>query len=253
MSAARPAHAGTSACETEAGFTLTELAVVLVVVALLTGGLLVSLSTQREIQQIQETQTTLATAREALLGYAAARGRLPCPATGVANSGVAAPDTGSDDCAADANDDHFLPAVTLGIGPTDSRGYLVDAWNNPVRYRLTAYNAAVPTEHWTYAKNGRIKTVGMANLAPDLRVCSTRNCAAGTVLVANSVAVVFSTGRNGASVPAIGTDEAENRDNDLDFVSRTSGSDGASTYDDLVIWLSPNILYSKMMTAGQLP
>lgn len=229
------------------GFTLTELAVVLMIVALLTGGLIASLSAQQDLRQIQETRTTLATARDALLGYAAANGRLPCPATAAANTGVAAPDTGIGACTTDPGNDYFVPAVTLGIGPTDERGYLIDAWGNRIRYRLTAVST------WAYAKTGQIRAVGMAGLAPDLRICSTRSCTAGTVLASGAVAVILSTGQNSPEAPPGGSDEAENRDNDQDFVSRTPGPDGARTFDDQLLWLSPNILYGRMMAANQLP
>ena len=41
------------------GFTLTELAIVLVIVALLIGGMLVPLSTQRDIHNTSDTKSTL--------------------------------------------------------------------------------------------------------------------------------------------------------------------------------------------------
>ena len=54
------------------GFTLTELAVVMVIVAIMLGGLMVPLSTQRDLQSNRDTQKQLADISEALLGYAAA-------------------------------------------------------------------------------------------------------------------------------------------------------------------------------------
>ena len=48
-----------------AGFTLTELAIVLVIVALLTGGLVLSLTTTRDIASEKETQKQLSTITEA--------------------------------------------------------------------------------------------------------------------------------------------------------------------------------------------
>ncbi len=62
------------------GFSLIELAIVLVVVALLIGGLLVPLSMQIEQQRIRDTQKTLEEIKEALVGFAIANGRLPRPA-----------------------------------------------------------------------------------------------------------------------------------------------------------------------------
>ena len=65
---------------TEQGFSLVELAVVLVIVALLSSGLMLGLSAQRDSAANQEVQRQLDTAREVLLGFAMANGRLPCPA-----------------------------------------------------------------------------------------------------------------------------------------------------------------------------
>ncbi len=64
------------------GFTLVEMAVVLVIIGLLLGGLLIPLSTQMENDKRKETQATLAAIREALIGYAVINGSLrPAPAT----------------------------------------------------------------------------------------------------------------------------------------------------------------------------
>ncbi len=52
------------------GFTLLELAIVLVIVTILIGGLAVPLSAQIQARRIAETQKTLAEAREAIIGYA---------------------------------------------------------------------------------------------------------------------------------------------------------------------------------------
>ena len=54
----------------EAGFTLVELAVVLVIMAVLIGGMLVPLSAQRDIRNVSETQKQLSEIKEALLGFA---------------------------------------------------------------------------------------------------------------------------------------------------------------------------------------
>ena len=69
------------------GFTLVELTIVLVIVALLTGGLMIAVGVQSEQRARSETQNLLLEAREALLGYAASHSALdghpylPCPDT----------------------------------------------------------------------------------------------------------------------------------------------------------------------------
>ena len=93
-------------------------------------------------------------------------------------------------------------------------------------------------------------------LQPDLRVCNTAaNIAANDrpaadQLTNSAVAVVFSTGRNGSIAPTAANELANwTTSNDRVFVSATP----SPSFDDLVIWISPNILYNRMIAAGRLP
>ena len=52
------------------GFTLIEMAIVLVIVTILIGGLAMPLSAQIQARRIAETNKTLEEAREAIIGYA---------------------------------------------------------------------------------------------------------------------------------------------------------------------------------------
>lgn len=232
------------------GFTLVELAIVLVIIALLTGGLLISVSAQQEAAARSTTERRIADVIDALTGYAAANGRLPCPAA-PATTGVEAP-LGGGDCSNDW--DGFVPARTLSLGPADSNGYLLDAWGNPIRYAVTT-PPATPNIFTTV--NG-MKGGWSGGLAPDLRLCNTGvgiaggNCAsAAATLTDTAVAVVFSRGRNGGAAPS-STDESANGDADRVFVARTPTT-GTNEFDDLVAWLSPNILYNRLIAAGRLP
>lgn len=253
------------------GFSLVELAIVMVIVSLLAGGLIVSLSAQMELANTAETQRRLADARLALLGYAAANGRLPCPAA-PDSTGVESP-SGGGACTNPWNG--FLPAITLGLGPSNGAGYAVDAWGNPIRYAVTT------VKHATYCASGCFTTtdgvkalwnaLGVASLSgtyePDLQVCTSATgltgsgasatCASGQTLSNNAVAVIFSQGRNGGGTPT-STDELANSPSvatslDRLFVSHTPTPAGSGEFDDLVIWLSPNQLFSQMLSAGRLP
>jgi len=258
------------------GFTLAELAIVLVIVALLTSGLLISLSAQQEAHRINSAEKQLQEINDALLGFAAAQGRLPCPATNAtlgtealcSNAADASPANNAcgavttpellpavlihGRCAAPL--DGFLPAATLGLRPVNDQGQLIDAWNNPVRYAITTSQDGT-TFKYSYSSSNGMRDSGLANLQPSLTVCSRLQsaaaCATNATLTSTAVAVYFSSGKTNSN----GTDEAANRDGNTIFVSHTPTPAGAPNgeFDDLVVWLSPNILYNRMIAAGRLP
>lgn len=242
------------------GFSLVELAIVLVIVALLLGGLMVSIGAQQEIQSRNTTERRIADAIEALTGYMIANGRLPCPATDGA-TGVENFSTGDSTTGGICNNpyDGFLPAVTLGIGPTDANGYMLDAWGNRIRYAVTTSHSSA------FTTTGQIRTLwsGGTTLAPDLQVCSTSvgsstsACATDKDLTKTALAIVFSRGTNGGVAPS-SDDEKANADDggtpNKVFVSHTPTQMGTATeFDDMLVWLSPNILYNRLIAAGRLP
>ncbi len=131
------------------GFTLTEVAMVLVVVAVLVGGLMGPMFRYIDQQRFTATQAQLTNVREALVAYAAANGRLPCPAyhTAATNSGGIEVIGAANGCGSAtmplgtvANNTGawvgFVPARTLGLSPLDQDGFLLDAWGNRLRYAV---------------------------------------------------------------------------------------------------------------------
>lgn len=230
------------------GFTLVEMAIVLLIMGLLLGGGLSVIGAQIDQQRIKDTQKTLDDARDALLGFAIANGRLPCPATAATN-GIESP-VGGGTCTNPY--DGFLPAATLGIPGGDANGFLTDAWGttaNRIRYAVTTANANAIT-----TGNGLRPPLptNMTNFAPDLHVCASSTgitavaCGAATPLTNNAVAVVFSLGKSAGSA---GPDEAANQNNDRVFVSHTM----TATFDDMVTWLPPSTYFNRMVQAGVLP
>jgi prepilin-type N-terminal cleavage/methylation domain-containing protein len=261
------------------GFTLVEVAVVLAIVGLLLGSLMYTLSAQSDQRARDQTQRALEAARDALLGFAIANGRLPCPAS-ASSAGVESP-AGGGDCT--NYYDGFLPAVTLGFQPVDAQGFAVDAWSNRIRYAVArnlntascAGTSAVP--HFTV--KATLKQNGMSCLpnSNELLICKSSvsspapvagNCgpAANTVTNANPsgtvVAVVFSTGKNFAYAPSAAAasaagnfDEAANLDGNTVFISHTPAPSGATggEYDDMVLWIPVGVLYGRLASAGVLP
>lgn len=229
------------------GFSLVEMAVVLVILGFVISALLLPLQGQREIGYRTQTENQLEIARKALIGFAQANGRLPCPAVDGA-TGVEAPtvNAGTVNCTQQLG---YLPAATLGITPTDVNGYAIDAWNNRIMYAVTQTTAGgAATADFT--TTGDMNTVGITALTPNLVVCpSSTNCPA-TYLINNAVAVIYSLGPTG-SLASGGADENENptvEGADTQFVSHTPTPD----FDHIVAWISPYVLYNAMITAGQL-
>lgn len=221
------------------GFTLLEMAIVLVILALLLGGLVMPLSAAREEERHRSTQAQMAEIEQALLGFAAAKGRLPCPATSL-SSGQEDPQGGG----VCASQHGFVPAATLGLmGSINSEGLLLDGWGSPLRYSVTAANSNA----FTTSGNGGMRMLGLGLLAPDLRICPSGTSCASPVATAVP-AVLLSLGKNWARPPSV--HEAKNIDNTASFVFR-SYSD--SDFDDILVWLSPNLFYMTMIAAGQLP
>ncbi len=256
------------------GFTLVEMAIVLVILGFVLSALLLPLQAQREQMFQAQTDATLQNAKRALLGFAQSRGRLPCPAIPASN-GMEQP-LGGGACTQGVG---FLPAATLGIQPTDAQGFALDGWNNRIRYAVTLNDNSAAVVNGTacggdvapdFTTAGNMSAVGLACLAPDLRVC---NSATGITAVAcsaapevnysinNAVAVIYSTGATG-TLAIGGVDETANL-NDADangivddgvFVSHDVTSAGAANgeFDHLVTWISPFVLYNAMIEAGQL-
>ena len=227
------------------GFTLAELAIVLLIVALLAGAMLVPLTAQIDQRNASEVRRNLSEIREALFGFAAShpandgRPYLPCPDTdndGMENrSGVA--------CTAQEGN---VPWATLGVGESD-------AWNNRFRYRVDA----------AFSHSDVGFTLATTS---NLRVCSVAGCVAGSILASSLPAVFLSHGKNGAGAtnssgganPAPGTsrtDELANTDANNDFVSHalTAAGSASGEFDDEVAWLPASILFGRMIAAGRLP
>lgn len=224
------------------GFSLIEMALVLVLIGLLLGGLVGPVGLAMEQAKRSDAARQLQQIREALLGFAAARGRLPCPV----NESGALPVL----CAGTPTNHGFVSARELGLdGPVDEAGRLLDPWGHPFRYSVTtsdggAFTAVDPAR--------QMRAVGMAVLAPRLFVCgAAAGCTWGSAKVKSVPAIFYSTGRSGSDTSS--PDEVENLDGNDGFVEHAFSELPGGGFDDIVAWLSPNVLYAKMIAAGQLP
>jgi prepilin-type N-terminal cleavage/methylation domain-containing protein len=247
------------------GFTLVEMAVTLLIIGLLMGGLMMGLTAQVDQRRYNDSQKALEDIKDALIGYAIQHGHLPCPDR-TAGGGATAND-GAEDfvvatgvCATQAGN---IPWATLGVSD-------LDAWGHRFHYAVTkAYSDRAPATVFTQS------SVGI------LRVCQTTIAPAGTCPnpdVASALpAVVLSFGPNGkgaitstgalipsatgpnATPPATNSDEYVNFNanaiTSVIFVSRPKSAVGGALgeFDDQVAWLSSPTLIAKMAAAGKAP
>ena len=263
----------------QAGFTLTELAVVLTIVAILLSSLMWTLSAQTEARGRDESLRRLEQAKELLLTFAIVNGRLPCPARcsnspscNIAGDGGDEQPAGGGACT-----DGFagyLPGRTLGFQPTDGAGYALDAWGNRIRYAVSQASSGALPNHFTNAAN--LKTNGITTTPTDLLICNsslgagfnaaTPTCGPAANIVTNQTvvaAVVWSQGKNFAAMPPNNVDEQINNkhrlpaplNNNAAFVwhdQRPQGATGGE-YDDLLLWIPVGQFYGRLIAAGVLP
>lgn len=265
------------------GFTLTELAVVLAIVAFLLAGLMYTLSAQTDQRNFEETRRRLDQARELLLAFAVVNGRLPCPARSVATAvpatiaGDEVRTAGADpECIGDGVQDNYggssggatlglLPARAIGFQQTDSSGFAVDAWGNRIRYAvarlITNCSGSSTLPHFTNATN--LRANGISCQPNDLLICKSATGITATTcggaanqIMAQSlvVAIIYATGKNGAAGGS-SADETANLNGDRVFVYHTPTPSTAANgeFDDQFTWITHGELYGKMIAAGQLP
>lgn len=242
------------------GFSLIELAVVLVIVGLLVGGGIAALNSATQQTRRIEAERQLLHIRDALYGYAMSQGRLPCPDSDYPPDGLE--NISGTDC---AQDQGALPWVDLGLGRRDP-------WGTALLYRVERGVAANPDKP-NFADPAATTTAPAFDL--DAEADMTARDADGTNIVTNTPAIVASFGPQGSQVwadsgfncIAAGTggfsaDENENCDDDNTFVAAEfrppdAGSDptnpGEGRFDDIIVWLPLPVLKSRMVDAGLLP
>jgi len=249
----------------ESGFSLVEMAIVLVILGVALGGLLGAVGQSAENSRRIEAKNKLQEIEEALYGFAQVQGRLPCPADDdtLGIEDVANTVTGL------CNIIHgMLPSATLGIsGSVDGNGLLLDPWGNPYRYSV----AGATPGGYRYTGNGSGSggipdifdnaATAIVNNASYLRVCDISTCA-GTIMSDVVPAVVISMGNNWPLIATGSANEQANASgstttngtypitNTVDFVVADYSE---INFDDMLVWISPHILLSKLVTAGRLP
>ena len=231
----------------QTGFTLIELAIVLVIIGVLVGSILGTLGARIDNTRRTETQEAMENIKLALYGFAMSQSpvRLPCPDT--TNDGLE--DLVAGGSCTTLTSPGSLPWATLGI----NRG---DAWASTFSYwAADEYSNAAGFAVGTDATN-----VGQIDDGDGIDPIS-NNVAA--VIISHGKNLYGSIDVNGTARTAVpaGTeydDERENLDTDgagpVLFISRPVASEGAATaYDDIITWIPEFELKGKMVQAGVLP
>src|SRR5262245_47472959 len=226
------------------GFSLIELTIAIAIIALLLGSLLAPLQIRVEQGLITATRNELENIRQALLGFSAANGYLPCPDTGT--NGLENVSGSQCTTIAAGMACGRLPHGTLGLAPSD-------VWGNRYTYCVNAL----------FAQRGAGFTFTLATGGNNVSICSTQSCA--TTITTTAVAAVVSHGKNGFGATKLGTgtqnpaaphaDEQENYDGDGIIVWRPWTDPGATAgeFDDIVVWLPRSVVLSRAIAGGKLP
>ncbi|ENO89217.1 type II secretion system protein [Thauera linaloolentis] len=216
----------------QAGFTLAELAVVLVILTLLSGSLLVPLGSRMEARDRQTTIERLRDIQQALTGFAIIHGRLPCPSI---EADPAQPGYGQEappPC--DTAVEGILPWRTLGMPATDAWGgerlQAGDGWGGHWRYRVDrSFSDHLITPE-------RMPADGLQIYAHDGRRITTSD--------SQAVALVFSAGANRGA-------DGRNASYSATHPEYQAGEPTAG-FDDLLVWIGRPLLIARLAQAGRL-
>jgi type II secretory pathway pseudopilin PulG len=259
---------------TTTGFTLAEVAIVLIIISLLMGSLLAPLSSKMKQEKIKQTEQILVDITEALLGYVVINRALPCPDT--YNDGEEDREA-SGQCSTFR--EGYLPWAALGLEAARK-----DAWGRPFRYRVEQ----------NFTEDIR-KLPDLTNITPfEIRTFRGKLLNTADTIDSNAVAIIFSCGAdgrpNGRENPNdISGYPSHEYGNDADgyfnakaicdnpgiadrtyiqspflgndnyiqpYPSENSHTDTIlfrKEFDDILIWLPKSILINRLVVAGRWP
>ena len=298
----------------QSGFTLVEIAIVLLIVGILLGYTVALFPRQQELKQYRAVERQMDQVIEAIIGFAQVNGRLPCPAQPDA-AGIEDTALVGIDIVGCNNYGGFVPVNTLGLdGRFNADSLLIDPWGNPYRYYVTDADfqprpVGTPggdNDISDFTAPGEMRAVGLVDTDGDgyidldgrYLICDSASTIASSCSVANSTVfgkfngngppadryagapfVLLSMGKNW-NEPDQSVHEDENSgDQTTSTLGMADGPSGivyrlkdvsgiavagndattfvkrpfADGFDDVVRWVSPSLLFSRMIAADQLP
>lgn len=232
------------------GFSLVELSIVLIIIGTLAGSAVMPLSSSIRQSHYKQTNAQLESIRQAMHGYLASTGRLPCPVD--IESGTA---VNSDEPRVCSRAAGGVPAAALGVmGERAVNGALLDRWGRPIYYAVSMSDSdkfGTPG-YPDWLSVGELGAVGAENLSADLQLCknTANNTCARKDLVANQIVwVIYSLGERSGRKGV----EGENQDNDKVFTVSSYSINPDRPFDDQIIWASRSELIYWLLKSNWLP
>jgi type II secretory pathway pseudopilin PulG len=265
------------------GFTIVEMAIVIVIIGLLLTTVMGFTSGLRQSSALSATIAREQTIKNALINFIATNNRLPCPAPSIPTptSVLGVEDTPGNSAATACTNSNPSDSNTVGVkvvsglipwvslGLTDDMGS--DGYYNRFTYQVVqsaTYNNL--TSQTVVGIKGDISvhfsatptaTLGHPPVGNQVNYCipagstSTYNsCAAVAVIVSHGSNGLGGFTRSGGATPSpVGQDELENtEDGNAKFVMKDASNDDANPFDDIILPLTSNDLLSPLTLNGSL-
>lgn len=270
------------------GFTLVEMAIVIVIIGLLLTTALGFATSLRQSSALSATLTREQAIKNALISFIAQNNRLPCPAPSTLPlPPTPAPIPGVEDTPGNSpatacpnsnptNSNTVGVKVVTGIVPWVSLGLTDDAGTDGYYNRFTyqvvqsaTYNnltsqtvsgikgdisVHLTTPAMPAATQGPAPTGNQVNYCIPTGSTSTYNsCAAVAIIVSHGSNGTGGYTRSGVATPApVGSDEQENSDFNAKFVMKDASNSATNPFDDIVLPLNANDLISPLTLNGSL-
>lgn len=246
--------------KTTGGFSLVELAVVMMVVSVFFAAALSGATAFVQRSRYAQAKEDIELAKQAILGFVYQNKRLPCADVADDDDNVYFPTVdpsfmpdGVEDLVDEGLDTQacqlvlglsigFLPAGTLGVNG-------IDPWGTPYFYRVDRDFADVaPSDDPGEDPSFEISDIGDILIQDEVPATISQN----------TPFIIFTTGPNRiveaglVDTPAL---EEENLDGffNATYTNAPFSSGGANQFDDLVGWMSLNVLKAKLVEADILP
>lgn len=264
----QPPHAPSAPPRCQSGFTLAEMAVVVILMGIMLTMGLRTLHATQDNAAFSDTASKQDRIKAALISFFRANGRLPCPDIAPAPTGIEPAA-----CASAAAGYGVLPWASLGLG----REAAVDGWQNFFTYRVASLNPAgaapaaplVPRAQ-NNAQNWTQKTAAGFNIGSltspnaggflSLRIDQRNQAGVLATVAFNAVVVIYSHGKTGAGARTTsgtviaapsGADEiVNNTAGSNQFILRAYTENPAAAggiYDDVIVYMTPQDLLQPML------